>query len=114
MPASPKKQKPPRKQVNIGFDPADYERIQAAAAAEELTPTEFIRDAALASLDPPDDIATPPSVGAMPIWLISLLLFLRSGRSEATANVAPLVEVMGQGSPAAGAGGTGSRPADGG
>ena len=36
MPASPKKQKPPRKQVNIGFDPADYERIQAAAA-EELT-----------------------------------------------------------------------------
>ena len=45
MPASPKKQKPPRKQVNIGFDPADYERIQAAAAAEELTPTEFIRDA---------------------------------------------------------------------
>ena len=114
MPASPKKQKPPRKQVNIGFDPADYERIQAAAAAEELTPTEFIRDAALASLDPPDDIATPPSAGARPSWLISLLLFLRSGRSEATANVAPLVEVMGQGSPASGAGGAGSRPADGG
>ena len=84
MPASPRKQKPPRKQVNIGFDPADYERIQADDDDEELTPTEFIRDAALLAADLPDDIATQPSAGAMPSWLISLLLFLRSGRAEAT------------------------------
>ena len=47
MPASPTKQKPPGNQVNIGFDPADYERIVAATAIEELTPNEFVRDAAL-------------------------------------------------------------------
>ena len=47
MPASPTKQKPPGNQVNIGFDPADYERIVTAIAIQELTPNEFVRDAAL-------------------------------------------------------------------
>ena len=34
----------------MGFDPADYERIVEAAAIEELSPTEFIRNAALRAL----------------------------------------------------------------
>ena len=57
---------------SLAFDPTDYERIVAAAAIEELTPTEFISDVALLALDLPGDIATPPSIGAMPSWLIAL------------------------------------------
>ena len=76
-----KEQPPKRRQVNIGFDPADYERIQVAAADLDITPTEYIRDCALEALDPePADIANPNSTPAMPGWLIALLVYLRGGR----------------------------------
>jgi len=71
MPASPSKRKPPRKQVNIGFDPADYERIQVAAVEAELTPTEYIRDAVLLSLEPPEPVDVQ-SVGFL-TWLMAIL-----------------------------------------
>ena len=72
---------------SLAFDPADYERIVVAAAIEELTPTEFISDVALLALDLPGDIATPPSIGAMPSWLIALGVYLRGGQGDPSGPV---------------------------
>ena len=42
----------PRKQVNIGFQPDDYERLHTVAAADDTTVTELVRGLALAAIDP--------------------------------------------------------------
>ena len=52
----------PRKQVNIGFAPEDYEELQEAASAAGQDVTGFVRTAALAAMRPQEPASTPTPV----------------------------------------------------
>ena len=41
----------PRKQVNIGFQPDDHERLQTVAAGDDTAATELVRDLTLVGID---------------------------------------------------------------
>lgn len=75
----PKSAKPKRRQLNIGVTPEQYEMIQAAALAEEVTVTEFCRDAIMSRAEPEPE---PVGVSAVPAWLVHLLLFFSRGRAR--------------------------------
>ena len=82
----PKKSKTPRKQLNIGLTPEQYALVQEAAEAEDITVTEFCRDAILeaaTSVEP--QLETGHEGPAMPAWLVAFLLFLRNGRTHKQA-----------------------------
>ena len=62
-----------RKQLNIGLELEDYERLKAAAAEERITITAFARRSVLDALNPPEaDFSGMPMV---PAWLLHVLLF---------------------------------------
>ena len=76
------KPKPKRKQLNIGLTLEQYELVVVAAQEEEVTVTEFCRDAILqasAPVEPEED--GPP----IPSWLLALFLFLHRGKTEKPA-----------------------------
>ena len=49
----------PRKQVNIGFRPEDYEELLAAASEAGTDVTGFVREAALAAMRAPEPASAP-------------------------------------------------------
>ena len=71
----------PRKQVNVSLSPEDYERIQAAAWEDHLTPAAWCRAAVLDALDNldsgGDDGDAHPDSG-IAAWFLTLLAMLRS------------------------------------
>ena len=74
--------KPKRKQLNIGLSLEQYELVMAAAQAEEITVTEFCRDAILEASAPVDPEQEGPPI---PSWLVALFLFLHRGKTEKPA-----------------------------
>ena len=62
------KRKPSRRQVNIGFSPAGYAKVLAAAKAEGVTVTAFVRQAAI-------DAAEGHS--ALLAWLLAAMYTVR-------------------------------------
>ena len=79
----------PRKQVNVSVDPEVYERIQAAAWDDHLTPAAWCRAAVLDALDNQDsggeDGDDHPDSG-IATWFLMLLAMLRSpGRRTSSA-----------------------------
>ena len=67
----------PRKQINVSVDPEVYERIQAAAWEEHLTPAAWCRSAVLDALDNQDSVGAYPDSG-IAAWFLTLLAMLRS------------------------------------
>ena len=71
----------PRKQINVSVDPEVYERIQAAAWDDHLTPAAWCRTAVLDALDSQDvggdDVSGYPDSG-IAAWFLTLLAMLRS------------------------------------
>ena len=71
----------PRKQINVSVDPEVYERIQAAAWDDHLTPAAWCRAAVLDALDNQDscggDGGDHPDSG-IAAWFLTLLAMLRS------------------------------------
>ena len=71
----------PRKQINVSVDPEVYERIQAAAWDDHLTPAAWCRAAVLDALDNLDscggDRGDHPDSG-IAAWFLTLLAMLRS------------------------------------
>ena len=71
----------PRKQINVSVDPEVYERIQAAAWDDHLTPAAWCRTAVLDALDNldsgGDDGDAHPDSG-IAAWFLTLLAMLRS------------------------------------
>ena len=71
----------PRKQINVSVDPEVYERIQAAAWDDHLTPAAWCRAAVLDALDNldsgGDDGDAHPDSG-IAAWFLTLLAMLRS------------------------------------
>ena len=79
----PKKTKAPRKQLNIGLTLEQYDMVQAAAEDEEITVTEFCRNAILEAATPVEPEQEAGHEGpTMPAWLMAFLIFLRSGRTS--------------------------------
>ena len=70
-----------RKQINVSVDPEVYERIQAAAWDDHLTPAAWCRAAVLDALDNQysgdDDGGDHPDSG-IAAWFLMLLAMLRS------------------------------------
>lgn len=69
-----------RKQLNIGLDQEDYDRIKAAADEEHLTVTAYCRRAILYAVDLPE-LSESQGADGIPAWLLSVLLFF-SGRAN--------------------------------
>ena len=69
-----------RKQLNIGLDQEDYDRIKAAADEEHLTVTAYCRRAILDAVDPPE-LSESQGADGIPAWLLSVLLFF-AGRAN--------------------------------
>ena len=71
----------PRKQINVSVDPEVYERIQAAAWDDHLTPAAWCRAAVLDALDNleagGDDGGDHPDSG-IAAWFLTLLAMLRA------------------------------------
>ena len=63
----------PRKQLNIGLTPAQYEALRIAAEEEGATITAYCRDAIMEKAAPEPEV---PDVAALPAWLLHVLLFL--------------------------------------
>ena len=63
----------PRKQLNIGITPAQYEAVRIAAEEEGATITAYCRDAIMEKAAPEPEV---PDVAALPAWLLHVLLFL--------------------------------------
>ena len=63
----------PRKQLNIGLTPAQYEAVRIAAEEEGATITAYCRDAIMEKAAPEPEV---PDVAALPAWLLHVLLFL--------------------------------------
>ena len=79
----PKKTKAIRKQLNIGLTLEQYDLVQAASQDEEITVTEFCRNAILEAATPVEpELEAGHESPAIPAWLMALLLFLRSGRTS--------------------------------
>ena len=79
----------PRKQINVSVDPEVYERIQAAAWDDHLTPAAWCRSAVLDALDNQDsggeDGGDDPDSG-IATWFLTLLAMLGSpGRRTSSA-----------------------------
>ena len=71
----------PRKQINVSVDPEVYERIQAAAWDDHLTPAAWCRTAVLDALDNLEagggDGGDHPD-SRIAAWFLTLLAMLRS------------------------------------
>ena len=67
----------PRRQINVSVDPEVYERIQAAAWDDHLTPAAWCRAAVLDALDNLDSVGSYPDSG-IAAWFLTLLAMLRS------------------------------------
>ena len=71
----------PRRQINVSVDPEVYERIQAAAWDDHLTPAAWCRTAVLDALDNLEsgggDGDDHPDSG-IAAWFLTLLAMLRS------------------------------------
>ena len=67
----------PRKQINVSVDPEVYERIQAAAWDDHLTPAAWCRAAVLDALDNLDSGGEHLDSG-IAAWFLTLLAMLRS------------------------------------
>ena len=72
-----------RKQLNIGLSQEQYEAVKEAAAAEEVTVTAYCRDAILTRAMPePEPDPELLAVGALPAWLLHVLLVLTRSRAR--------------------------------
>ena len=69
----------PRKQLNIGLTPAQYEAVRIAAEEEGATITAYCRDAIMEKAAPEPEV---PDVAALPAWLLHVLLFLTRGKTR--------------------------------
>ena len=69
----------PRKQLNIGLTPAQYEAVRIAAEEEGQTITAYCRDAIMEKAAPEPAL---PDMAALPAWLLHVLLFLTRGRTR--------------------------------
>ena len=67
----------PRKQINVSVDPKVYERIEAAAWEDHLTPAAWCRAAVLDALDNQDSVGERLDSG-IAAWFLTLLAMLRS------------------------------------
>ena len=70
----------PRKQLNIGLTPAQYEAVSIAAEAEGQTMMVYCRTAILERAMPEPEL---PDVANFPAWLLHLLLFFSRGKAPA-------------------------------
>ena len=70
----------PRKQLNIGLTPAQYEAVRIAAEADGQTVTVYCRDAILEKAMPEPEL---PDLATLPGWLIHVLLFFSRGKTTA-------------------------------
>ena len=69
----------PRKQLNIGLTPAQYEAVRIAAEEEGATITADCRDAIMEKAAPGPEV---PDVAALPAWLLHVLLFLTRDKTR--------------------------------
>ena len=72
---------PRSRQVNVRLDDAEFELLKAAADADEVRLSVWIRDAALDAAAPVE----PEAVQRMPAWLVAFLLYvgaIRSGQGK--------------------------------
>ena len=69
----------PRKQLNIGITPAQYESVRIAAEEEGQTITAYCRDAIMEKAAPEPEV---PDVATLPPWLLHFLLLLTRGKTR--------------------------------
>ena len=77
---------PRTRQVNIRLDDVEFELLEAAANAEEIKLSVWIRDAALEAAAPVDP--EPEAGQHLPSWLAALLLYvhaIRGGQGKSDA-----------------------------
>ena len=70
----------PRKQLNIGLSPAQYEAVKKAAEEEGQTITAFCRQAIMDRAAPEPELS---DVSTLPAWLPYFLLFFTKGKRRA-------------------------------